>query len=180
MNFWIQGERATLTKLLQRVDVLVINDEEARELGGHHNVSRAAQAIRKMGPKHLVVKRGEYGALLFDGHESPLTGEARQAGVFFAPAYPLEDVLDPTGAGDTFAGGFLGYLAHVDSQGGPIDRVAMRRAIVAGSAMASFCVEAVGPARLLTLSGKDMRARLTAFKHLIQVEHELEALAFLR
>ena len=180
MNFWIQGERATLTKLLQRVDVLVINDEEARELGGHHNVSRAAQAIRKMGPKHLVVKRGEYGALLFDGHETQVTGGAREAGVFFAPAYPLEDVLDPTGAGDTFAGGFLGYLAHVDSQGGAIDRTAMRRAIVAGSAMASFCVEAVGPARLLTLVGNDLRGRLAAFKQLIHVEHELDALAFLR
>jgi sugar/nucleoside kinase (ribokinase family) len=175
MNFWIQGERKTLDKLLSRIDVLVINEEEARELGGHHNVSRAADAIRKMGPKHLVVKRGEYGALLFDGHPS----DGRD-GVFFAPAYPLEDVLDPTGAGDTFAGGFLGYLVHVDAQGGAVDRAAMRRAIVAGSAMASFCVEAVGPTRLLSLTGKDVRTRLSAFKQLVHVEHELDALAFLR
>lgn len=182
MNFWIQGERATLDKLLARIDVLVINEEEARELGGHHNVSRAAEAIRRMGPKHLVVKRGEYGALLFDGHEAdaPVASTRARSGVFFAPAYPLEDVLDPTGAGDTFAGGFLGYLVHLDEQGARIDRAAMRRAIVAGSAMASFCVEAVGPSRLLSLTGQDVRARLGAFKQLVQVEHDLDALAFLR
>lgn len=169
MNFWITGEPAALKKLLQHVDVLVINDEEARQLGEHHNVSRAAAAIRKMGPKHLVVKRGEYGALLFDPE-----------GTFFAPAYPLEDVLDPTGAGDTFAGGFLGYLAHVDAKGGSVDRAAFRRAIVAGSAMASFCVEDVGPSRLLTLSGTQLRDRLTQFKQLVHVEHELDALSLLR
>jgi sugar/nucleoside kinase (ribokinase family) len=169
MNFWITGEPALLKKLLQHVDVLVINDEEARQLGDHHNVSRAAANIRKMGPRHLVVKRGEYGALLFDPE-----------GVFFAPAYPLEDVLDPTGAGDTFAGGFLGYLTHVDGNGGAVDRAAMRRAIVAGSALASFCVEDVGPNRLLSLKGDDMRKRLSAFKSLIHVEHDLDALALLR
>jgi sugar/nucleoside kinase (ribokinase family) len=169
MNFWITGEPELLKKLLSRVDVLVINDEEARQLGDHHNVSRAAANIRKMGPRHLVVKRGEYGALLFDPE-----------GVFFAPAYPLEDVLDPTGAGDTFAGGFLGYLTHVDGNGGTVDRAAMRRAIVAGSALASFCVEDVGPNRLLSLKGEDMRKRLSAFKSLIHVEHDLDALALLR
>lgn len=169
MNFWITGEPTALKKLLQHVDVLVINDEEARQLGEHHNVSRAAAAIRKMGPKHLVVKRGEYGALLFDPE-----------GTFFAPAYPLEDVLDPTGAGDTFAGGFLGYLAHVDAKGGSVDRAAFRRAIVAGSAMASFCVEDVGPNRLLTLSGTQLRDRLAQFKQLVHVEHELDALSLLR
>lgn len=169
MNFWITGEPATLKKLLTKIDVLVINDEEARQLGEHHNVSRAAANIRKMGPKHLVVKRGEFGALLFDPE-----------GVFFAPAYPLEDVYDPTGAGDTFAGGFLGYLAHVDANGGSVDRGAFRRAIVAGSALASFCVEDVGPKRLLSLTGADMRSRLGAFKQLVHVEHELEALSFLR
>lgn len=169
MNFWITGEPATLKKLLEKVDVLVINDEEARQLGDHHNVSRAAANIRKMGPKHLVVKRGEYGALLFDPE-----------GTFFAPAYPLEDVLDPTGAGDTFAGGFLGYLAHVDAAGGTVDRAAFRRAIVAGSALASFCVEDVGPNRLLTMSGQNLRERLGAFKALVHVEHELDALTFLR
>jgi sugar/nucleoside kinase (ribokinase family) len=173
MNFWITGERATLDKLLKRIDVLVINDEEARQLGGHHNVARAAQAIREMGPKMLVVKRGEYGALLFDA-------PAKERTTFFAPAYPLEDVYDPTGAGDTFAGGFLGYLAHVDSLGRSIDRAALRRAIFAGSAMASFCVEAVGPNRLLPLAGAEVRERLLAFKQLVHIEHELDALAFLR
>lgn len=169
MNFWITGEPAALKKLLPRVDVLVINDEEARQLGEHHNVSRAAANIRKMGPKYLVVKRGEFGALLFDGEQT-----------FFAPAYPLEDVLDPTGAGDTFAGGFLGYLAHVDAQGGTIDRGAFRRAIVAGSALASFCVEDVGPNALLQLTGKRVRERLAQFKQLVHVEHELDALTLLR
>jgi len=169
MNFWITGEPAALKKLLGRVDVLVINDEEARQLGEHHNVSRAAANIRKMGPKHLVVKRGEYGALLFEPE-----------GTFFAPAYPLEDVLDPTGAGDTFAGGFLGYLTHVDATGGQIDRAAFRRAIVAGSALASFCVEDVGPNRLLSMTGGDLRKRLAAFKSLVHVEHELDALQLLR
>ncbi len=170
MNFWISGERALLGKLLEKIDVLVINDEEARELGEHHNVSRAAAAIRKMGPKLLVVKRGEFGALFFDGERPP----------FFAPAYPLEDVLDPTGAGDTFAGGFMGYLAHCDSQGGKLDRGAYRRAITAGSALASFCVEGVGPARLLSLKGAELRERLSAFKSLVHVEHELDALTLLR
>ena len=169
MNFWITGEPAALKKLLPRVDVLVINDEEARQLGDHHNVSRAAANIRKMGPKFLVVKRGEYGALLFDGEQT-----------FFAPAYPLEDVLDPTGAGDTFAGGFLGYLAHVAAKGGSIDRAAFRRAIVAGSALASFCVEDVGPNALLSLTGQRVRDRLAQFKALVHVEHELDALALLR
>lgn len=169
MNFWITGEPAALKKLLGRVDVLVINDEEARQLGEHHNVSRAAANIRRMGPKYLVVKRGEFGALLFEPE-----------GTFFAPAYPLEDVLDPTGAGDTFAGGFLGYLAHVDAGGGSIDRGAFRRAIVAGSALASFCVEDVGPNRLLSMTGADLRGRLAAFKSLVHVEHELDVLQFLR
>lgn len=169
MNFWITGEPKALKKLLEKVDVLVINDEEARQLGEHHNVSRAAAAIRNMGPKHLVVKRGEYGALLFDPE-----------GTFFAPAYPLEDVLDPTGAGDTFAGGFLGYLAYVDGNGGTIDRGTFRRAIVAGSALASFCVEDVGPNRLLSLNGKQLRDRLAQFKQLVHVEHDLDALALLR
>jgi sugar/nucleoside kinase (ribokinase family) len=122
-----------------------------------------------MGPKFLVVKRGEFGALLFDGEQT-----------FFSPAYPLEDVLDPTGAGDTFAGGFLGYLAHVDAKGGEIDRGAFRRAIVAGSALASFCVEDVGPNALLSLTGTRVRDRLAAFKQLVHVEHELDALALLR
>jgi sugar/nucleoside kinase (ribokinase family) len=170
MNFWISGERAMLGKLLEKIDVLVINDEEARELGEHHNVSRAAAAIRRMGPKLLVVKRGEYGALFFDGERPP----------FFAPAYPLEDVLDPTGAGDTFAGGFMGYLAHLDGNGGKLDRGAYRRAIVAGSALASFCVEGVGPDRILALKGTELRDRLSAFKSLVHVEHELDALTLLR
>lgn len=173
MNFWITGERAALDKLLKKIDVLVINDEEARQLGDHHNVSRAAANIHKLGPKRLVVKRGEYGALLYDAIEG-------RESTFFAPAYPLDDVLDPTGAGDTFAGGFLGYLAHLDSLGQKLDRGAFRRAIVAGSALASFDVEDVGPKRLLTLRGGEVRARLAAFKALIHVEHELDAVTLLR
>jgi sugar/nucleoside kinase (ribokinase family) len=173
MNFWIEGERKLLGKLLEHIDVLVINDEEARQLGEHHNVSRAAANIHKLGPKRLVVKRGEFGALLYDAVEGPKS-------TFFAPAYPLEDVLDPTGAGDTFAGGFLGYLTHLDALGHKLDRGAFRRAIVAGSALASFDVEDVGPKRILSLTGVELRERLGAFKSLIHVEHELDAVTLLR
>ncbi len=164
MNFWIQGERATLDKLLKRIDVLVINEEEARELGGHHNVSRAAEAIRRMGPKHLVVKRGEYGALLFDGHDpdAPRTSSLRN-GVFFAPAYPLEDVLDPTGAGDTFAGGLLGYVARHDDASSN----ALRRAMFFGSALGSFCVEDIGTRRLAALTKGDLSKRIHDFARLV-------------
>src|SRR5262249_2611796 len=119
MNFWISGEPQAVAAMLKRVDTLVINDEEARELSGKHNIRRAAREILKRGPKRLIIKRGEHGALLFD-----------EQGVFAAPGFPLEDVIDPTGAGDSFAGGFVGYLATQPS----IGPLAMRRAMIHGTA----------------------------------------------
>jgi sugar/nucleoside kinase (ribokinase family) len=145
MNFWISGEPALVGEVLKRVDVLVINDEEARQLSGHHNIRRAARAILERGPKRLVIKRGEHGALLFD-----------EVGVFAAPGFPLEDVIDPTGAGDSFAGGFVGYLAQQDELG----PMALRRAMIHGTATASFCVEAVGTARISAVSRADVTARV--------------------
>jgi sugar/nucleoside kinase (ribokinase family) len=152
MNFWISGEPATLSRMLKRIDLLVINEEEARQLSGVHNLVRAAADIRKRGPSKLVIKRGEFGALLFD-----------EGGTFFVPAYPLEDVRDPTGAGDTFAGGLMGYLAH-HADASPL---ALRRALFFASALGSFCVEDVGPNRLLDLTRKDLLARIEAFSRLV-------------
>ncbi len=151
MNFWIEGEPAALAAMMKRVDLLVINEEEVRQLSGEHNIARAAAGVLKMGPKQLIVKRGEYGALLFDA-----------SGAFFAPAYPLEDVVDPTGAGDSFAGGLLGYLAEK----GDVSPLALRKAIMVASACASFCVEAVGPARLAGLRRDEIATRLDAFRKL--------------
>ncbi len=158
MNFWISGERAALGEMLRRVDLLVINDEEARQLAGCHNLRRAATAIRALGPRWLIVKRGEHGALLFD-----------DLGMFFVPAYPLEDVKDPTGAGDSFAGGLVGYLA---SHGHVSERL-LRRAMFFASAMGSFCVEDVGPRRLLEVRKEDLRRRLDAFVHMIDYGGDL-------
>src|SRR5215467_12971832 len=141
MNFWISGEPETLAKMLRRIDLLVINDEEARQLSGIENLVRAAADIRKRGPTRLVVKRGEFGALLFD-----------DAGTFFVPAYPLEEVVDPTGAGDTFAGGLMGYLARE----GDTSPQALRRAMFFASALGSFCVENVGPRRLFDLTNGEL------------------------
>ncbi|HSU38605.1 MAG TPA: PfkB family carbohydrate kinase [Polyangiaceae bacterium] len=155
MNFWIEGEPAALAKVLERVDLLVINDEEARLLSKEHNLPRAARAIRAMGPKTVIVKRGESGALLFHEH-----------GVFAAPAYPLERVVDPTGAGDTFAGGFMGYLARVRDVGPQ----AVRRAMFYGSVMASFCVEDYSLDRLRTLSDGEIEGRYRAFRDLTHFE----------
>src|SRR5690606_6150540 len=128
---------------LARVDVLIINDEEARELSGIHNVRKAAAAVRAMGPKHLIIKRGEHGALLFD-----------EGGIFAVPGFPLENVVDPTGAGDSFAGGLIGYLAtqNVDAAVKPST---LRRAMIHGTATASHCVEAVGTSRVATLSSDE-------------------------
>ena len=148
MNFWIEGERKALGEMLARVDTLVINEEEVRQLSGEHNVAKAARAARKLGPQRIIVKRGEYGALLFD-----------EDGAFFAPAYPLEEVVDPTGAGDSFAGGLLGYLA----KSGELTPLSMRRAIMVASASASYCVEGVGTSRLATLTEADVGKRLEAF-----------------
>ena len=158
MNFWISGEPTALAEMLKKIDLLVINDEEARELSGIHNLCKAAADIRKRGPKMLIVKRGEYGALLFD-----------DAGMFFVPAYPLEDVLDPTGAGDSFAGGLMGYLARV----GNASPQALRRAMFFASALGSFCVEDIGPKRLLGLGKADLARRIELFAKLVDYGGEL-------
>ena len=152
MNFWIQGEPKALAAMLARIDLLVINDEEARELSGIHNLVKAAQDIRKRGPKKLIVKRGEHGALLFD-----------EAGVCFVPAYPLEDVRDPTGAGDSFAGGLMGYIARygVDSSH------ALRRAMFFAAALGSFCVEDIGPKRVAEITKHDLAHRIDAFAQMV-------------
>ena len=155
MNFWIEGQPQALGRVLERVDLIVINDEEARLLSKEHNLPRAARAIRAMGPKTVIVKRGESGALLFHEH-----------GVFAAPAYPLERVVDPTGAGDTFAGGFMGYLAKVRD----IGPQAVRRAMFYGSVMASFCVEDYSLDRLRTLSDGEIEGRYRAFRDLTHFE----------
>ncbi|MFB3923560.1 MAG: PfkB family carbohydrate kinase [Terriglobia bacterium] len=151
MNYWIHGKHAELVKALAAVDVLVINDGEARLLSGISNLCRAAAAIRKMGPRILVIKRGEYGASLFT-----------EGKVFFAPGLPLEEVQDPTGAGDTFAGGFMGHLART----GDLSEPNLRRAVVYGSVMASFAVEEFGLARLLRLDAQMISDRFREFKNL--------------
>ncbi len=155
MNFWISGKPEEVRRTLAAVDVLLINDAEARQLSGEWNIVKAARAIRALGPHTLVIKKGEHGVLMFS-----------EEGSFAAPAYPLEEVFDPTGAGDTFAGGFLGYLA-----GSPkVDEAALRRAVVMGSTLASFCVEAFSLDRLLTLSRPEIDARYRLFKRLTHFE----------
>ena len=156
MNFWISGKPAELQRTLRRVDLLIVNDEEARQLAGVHNLVKAAAAIQKLGPKSVVVKRGDAGALLFHG-----------GGLFSAPAFPVEDVRDPTGAGDTFAGGFMGYLARV----GDTSAESLKRATVYGSVMASFCVEAFSLDRLRSLTREEIRARANEFSKLVHFEH---------
>ncbi len=151
MNFWIEGSRAELEKTLARVDGLVINDDEARQLTGEPNLVRAADAIRALGPTTVIVKRGEHGALLFD-----------QAGVFAAPAFPLREVQDPTGAGDSFAGGFMGALAA----GGSLSADGMRRAVIHGSVLASFCVERFSLDRFRTLRRDEIDERFEQFRAL--------------
>jgi sugar/nucleoside kinase (ribokinase family) len=158
MNFWIGGEPAALAEMLRRIDLLIINDEEARELSGIHNLVRAAADIRKRGPKMLVIKRGEFGALLFD-----------DAGMFFVPAYPLEEVLDPTGAGDSFAGGLMGYLASR----GEASPAAVRKAMFFAAALGSFCVEGIGPARLLAIGRPEVAARISSFARLVDYGGDL-------
>lgn len=153
MNFWISGEPKLLGEVLAKTDLLVVNDEEARDITGIQNLVKAAAEIRKRGPSRVIIKRGEHGALYFD-----------ETGVFFAPGYPLEEVLDPTGAGDSFAGGLLGYIARV----GNADSKTVRRAIYFASAMGSFCVEGIGPKRLLEVTPKELEARLTAFRALVE------------
>jgi len=155
MNFWISGKPRELRETLTRVDILLINDSEARELSGEWSLPKAARAIRAMGPQTLVIKKGEHGVLLFtDG------------GAFAAPAFPLEHVFDPTGAGDTFAGGFFGYLAAA----GRHDDAHLRRAIVVGSTLASYCVEAFSLDRLRTLTRPEIEARYKAFLDLTRFD----------
>jgi sugar/nucleoside kinase (ribokinase family) len=158
MNFWIDGEPVQLEHMLRRIDLLVINDEEARALSGVHNLVRAAAEIRKRGPKALVIKRGEFGALLFD-----------EAGPFFVPAYPLEEVVDPTGAGDSFAGGLLGYLASR----GEVSPALLRSAMFFGAALGSFCVEGIGPSRLMAIGRTELAARMGAFARLVGYSGDL-------
>ena len=148
MNFWMDIALDELKKTMSMVDVLIINDEEARQLSKEYSLVKAAKVIREMGPKYLIIKKGEHGALLFHGEK-----------VFFAPALPLEDVFDPTGAGDTFAGGFMGYLSATDDTS--FDN--MKRAIIAGSALASFCVEKFGTERLMEISSTDLLQRIQRF-----------------
>lgn len=154
MNFWIDGEPKLLARVLSRIDALIINDEELRQLAGQHNIRRAAATVRAMGPKYLVVKRGEYGAMLFD-----------EQGMLFVPAYPLEDEIDPTGAGDTFAGAFMGQLA-CDSE---VTHVSLRHALLTGATVASFCVEGVGTSRLSVVTRDDISARLQALRELVEL-----------
>lgn len=151
MNFWIEGTPEELRQTLSRVDGLVINDEEARQLTGETNLVLAAERIHELGPRTVVIKRGENGALLFDAE-----------GVFFAPAFPLRDVRDPTGAGDSFAGGFMGALTQRD----PRDPRAVRRAVIYGSVLASFCVECFGVDRFRALEGSEVEARFEEFRAL--------------
>jgi sugar/nucleoside kinase (ribokinase family) len=151
MNFWISGKPDALRATLKKVDLLLINEAEARQLAGEPNLVKAARAIRAMGPSILIVKRGEYGALMFNG-----------AGVFAAPAYPLEAVFDPTGAGDTFAGGVVGFLARA----GRWDEATLRQAIIAGCVLASYNVEAFSLDRLKTLTDKEIASRYEAFRKL--------------
>lgn len=157
MNFWMDVALDDLKRVLKSVDVLTINDEEARQLSGEYSLVKAANQILKMGPKYLIIKKGEHGALLFGDEQ-----------VFVAPALPLAEVFDPTGAGDTFAGGFIGYLAKV----GTINFNNMKNALIVASAMASFCVEKFGTERIQNLSPADIKGRIRQFVALSQFEME--------
>jgi sugar/nucleoside kinase (ribokinase family) len=158
MNFWMDVAMDDLKLVLKKVDVLLVNDSEARQLSGEFSLVKAARTIMAMGPKFLIIKKGEHGALLF--HENH---------VFFAPALPLEDVFDPTGAGDTFAGGFIGHLAKTQD----ISFDNMKRAIIIGSAMASFCVEKFGPERLKEITKEEIDARIQQFVQLVNFDIDL-------
>ena len=158
MNFWMDIAMPDLEKVLKKVDVLLVNDTEARQLSGQYSLVSAARSIMEMGPKYLIIKKGEHGALLFNEDK-----------VFFAPALPLEVVFDPTGAGDTFAGGFIGHLARTKD----ISFENMKSAIIVGSAMASFCVEKFGTTRLQELKREDIDDRIQRFKELTKFDIEL-------
>ena len=158
MNFWMDSTLNELMQVIGKVDVITINDEEARQLSGEYSLVKAAHKIMEMGPKYIVIKKGEHGALLFGDDD-----------VFFAPAMPLREVYDPTGAGDTFAGGFTGYLART----GDYSYENMKNAVINGSALASFCVEKFGVERLLKLTNKEVYQRIRQFKSLTQFDIKL-------
>lgn len=154
MNFWMTTTPQELASTIGMIDLLMLNDEEARQLSGQYSLIRAARHIRQMGPRYLIIKKGEHGALLFGDNDE----------VFFAPALPLEEVFDPTGAGDTFAGGFMGYLAQTDD----LSFANLKRAVIAGSALASFCVEKFGTEQLAQLDETQILSRM---KELIRLAH---------
>lgn len=158
MNFWIESRRPELLELLKHVDLITINDGEARQLSEKYNLVQAARWIMERGPRMVIIKKGEHGAFMFNERE-----------VFFAPAYPLEEVFDPTGAGDSFAGGFMGYLART----GDLSPASLRRAVVYGCVMGSFAVERFSVERLLSIGASDIQARLQQFRDLVSVEEEL-------
>ncbi len=158
MNLWMDVAMDDLKKVIARTDLLTINDEEARQLSGEYSLRKAARKIIEMGPKYLIIKKGEHGALLFHGEN-----------IFYVPALPLEEVFDPTGAGDTFAGGFIGYLASTDDT----SFENMKRAVVIGSAMASFCVEKFGSERIENLSQTEINDRISQFKKLTDFSLDL-------
>lgn len=158
MNFWMDVALPELEEVISKIDVLLVNDSEARQLTAEYSLAKAAKKILTMGPKYLVIKKGEHGALLF--HEDK---------VFFAPALPLEEVFDPTGAGDTFAGGFIGYLAKTNN----VSFDNMKTAIIVGSALASFCVEKFGTTRIKEITKDDMNQRVQRFKELTSYQAEL-------
>jgi sugar/nucleoside kinase (ribokinase family) len=158
MNFWMDNALDSLMKVIKMIDALIINDEEARQLSGEHSLVKAAAKIIEMGPKYLVIKKGEHGALLFHGDQ-----------IFFAPALPLAEVFDPTGAGDTFAGGFMGYMAQTDD----LSFDNMKRGIIYGSAMASFCVEKFSIQRLLELDDIAITDRIKRFVNLVNFDAKL-------
>jgi len=158
MNFWMDIALADLHTVLKRVDVITINDEEARQLSGEYSLVNAAKKIHEMGPKYVVIKKGEHGALLFN-----------EGSMFYAPALPLAEVFDPTGAGDTFAGGFCGYLAKTED----ISFENMKNAIIYGSNLASFCVEKFGTERMQKLTAEEVKTRLQVFKELTQFDIEI-------
>lgn len=159
MNFWMDCALVELHEVMKRVDVITINDEEARQLSGEYSLVKAAAKIHTMGPKYVVIKKGEHGALLFQGKE-----------IFFAPALPLEEVFDPTGAGDTFAGGFSGFIAQSEN----ISFGNMKNAIIYGSNLASFCVEKFGTERMVDLEREEVYERLKQFRSLTQFDIELD------
>jgi len=157
MNFWIESRRPDLLNLLERVDLIFLNDAEARQLTEEFNLVKAARWIMNRGPKHVVIKKGEHGAFMFT-----------ESTIFFAPAYPLESVFDPTGAGDSFAGGFMGYLAKT----GDVSEASLRRAVVYGSAMGSFAVEKFSVERLLEIGKSDIQRRVADFYKLVAFEQD--------